>query len=107
MKFLDVSISEKTDVMDQGLSPLWKKGQDFLGESQQGVGGLIDDVWLTFTVLAELLDQVEVGQLERHWRSDAPFEEVVGLAQDVGSLDDQVPWRVLHRLRTYLGLNEA
>ncbi len=80
--------------------------QDFASEASRGAEGLIDDVWIAFTALAELLETVPEAVLTSHWRSEAPFEDVAALAPNVGSIDEQVPSRVLTLARRFLDIPE-
>ncbi|MFH1807889.1 MAG: hypothetical protein ABIJ09_04045 [Pseudomonadota bacterium] len=80
--------------------------QDFVGEATRGAEGLIDDVWIAYTVLAQLLETVPDEVLRAHWRSEASFDEVTALAPNVGTLDDLVPSRVLTLARQFLGLED-
>lgn len=80
--------------------------QDFIGEGSRGVEGLIDDVWIAFRMLQELLEKVPEESVRAHWRSEIPFDEVAALAPNISSLDDAVPPRVLTLARRFLGLPE-
>lgn len=79
------------------------EAQDFMGEESQGVFGLIDDVWIAYTVLCEIGETVPLDVLQRHWRSETPLEEVIDLSFNICALRDKVPSRVLHCLRGFLG----
>jgi hypothetical protein len=76
---------------------------DFLDDA--GPRGLIDDVWLAYAALHTLLEEVGAAALERHWRSAAPFEVVTGLAENIDSIVDQVPTKVMEKMRAYLGIS--
>lgn len=80
--------------------------QDFVGEASQGVKGLIDDVWIAFRALQELLEEVPEERMAAHWRSDVPFEEVAALAPNVSSIDSAVPSRVLTLAKQFLGVDD-
>ncbi len=80
--------------------------QDFVGEASRGVEGLIDDVWIAFRFLQELLETVPEETIRAHWRSGIPFDEVAALAPNIGSIDDSVPPRVLTLARQFLDLPE-
>jgi hypothetical protein len=79
------------------------ENQDFLEDS--GRFGLIDDVWLSYSALQACSDAMDQEVLERHWRSDESFDDVLGLAANVSSLKDHVPVKVLERIARYLGLD--
>jgi hypothetical protein len=76
--------------------------QDYLGEACRGVDGLVDDTWLAYSALAELLEQVPAEVLARHWRSKASFDEVAALAPNAVVLGELVPSRVLEQLQSFL-----
>ena len=78
------------------------ENQDFLEDA--GQTGLIDDVWIAYAALGTLLEEVGAPALERHWRSEAPFEAIAGLAENVHTLAEHVPSMVLERMHKYLGL---
>ena len=80
--------------------------QDFIGEGSRGIEGLIDDVWIAFRMLQELLEKVPEDIISDHWRSEIPFDEVAALAPNISSLDEVVPPRVLTLARKFLDLEE-
>ena len=77
---------------------------DYCGEANRGVEGLIDDIWLAHRALALLLDRVPATTLQRHWLMPAPFEHVIDLAHNIGSIEPIVPSRVLTLLKQFLDL---
>lgn len=78
------------------------EAHDFCGESNLGVEGLVDDLWLSYTCLAELTTTVPPEVLQRHWLSMIPFEQVRDMAGRVKELEPYVPSRVLGLLQTFL-----
>lgn len=80
--------------------------QDFLSDRHDGAAGLIDDVYVAFAALPEIVQAAEGVDLGRHWRGQTSFEEVVGMAHNVGALDEQVPSKVLEGARRYLGFTD-
>jgi hypothetical protein len=80
---------------------------DFCGEASRGVEGLIDDVWIAHRALALLLDRVPAAALQRHWLVKEPFDNVVDLAHNIGTIEQIVPSRVLTLLKQFLDLPAA
>jgi hypothetical protein len=79
------------------------ESHDFLVDGS--VQGLIDDVWIAYAALGTLIEEVGVEAVERHWRSAAPFEAITGLAENVDTLAEHVPVKVLEKMKMYLGLS--
>jgi hypothetical protein len=75
---------------------------DFCGESNLGVDGLIDDLWLAYTGLRQLAMAVPIEVLQRHWRSDLTLFHVLDLSRDVQDLERHVPSRVLEKLEAFI-----
>ena len=78
------------------------ESHDFLGEANQGVEGLLDDLWLAYACLNQFLALVPPDILQRHWLSTVPFELVQRQAARVRVLEPQIPPRVLGLLQTFL-----
>lgn len=76
--------------------------QDFLDDASRNVGGLIDDLWLAYAALPRFLEGASEELVERHWRSDQDFSEVLALAENASDLKQHVPSKVLERLNRYL-----
>lgn len=74
---------------------------DFLDDKSHP--GLIDDIWLAFAALRKLVDAAGEDIIGRHWRSEADFNVVVGLAENVDTLAEHVPSKVLEKMQAYLG----
>ena len=62
-------------------------------------------MWIAYAALRTLVEEVGVEAVERHWRSAAPFEVVSGLAENVDTLAEHVPVKVLEKMQKYLGLS--
>lgn len=77
--------------------------QDFLDDKNRSRTGLIDDVWLAYAILPQVVEAAGEAALERHWRSEHALADVIGLAENAGELKQHVPSKVLERLKTYLG----
>jgi len=75
--------------------------QDFLDDKSHR--GLIDDVWIAFAALKRLVEAQGEETVSRHWRSEADFNVVVGLAENVDTLADLVPSKVLEKMQAFLG----
>jgi len=80
---------------------------DYCGEANRGVEGLIDDLWLAHRALALLLEQLPTPALQRHWLMKEPFDNVVDLAHNIGTVEQIVPSRVLTLLKQFLDLPTA
>jgi len=78
------------------------EAHDFCGESNLGVEGLVDDIWLAYTCLNELVTTIPPDVLQRHWLSATPFEQMQGLAKRVQEIEPYVPPRVLGLLQIFL-----
>jgi hypothetical protein len=78
------------------------ESHDFRGESNLDVDGLIDDVWLAYTGLNQLARTVPVEALQRHWRSDIPFFQVLDLSRSAQELEAHLPSRVLGLLQKFI-----
>jgi hypothetical protein len=75
---------------------------DFYGGSNLGVEALIDDIWLAYTYLDELVTTVPPDVLRRHWLSMVPFEHVCEMAKRIAVVEPHVPSRALGLLKTFL-----
>jgi hypothetical protein len=75
--------------------------QDFLDDKSHR--GLIDDVWIAFAALNHLVAAQGEESVSRHWRSEADFNVVVGLAENVDTLAEHVPSKVLEKMQAFLG----
>ena len=78
------------------------EAHDFCGESNLGVEGLIDDLWVAYVGLSQLIEVVPMETLHRHWLSPIPFESACALARQVEHLEPHVPSRVLGLLKSFL-----
>ena len=78
------------------------EAHDFFGESNLGVEGLIDDLWLAYTGLHQLAKGVPVELLQRHWRAEIPLFQVLDLSRDIQAIERHVPSRVLDRLKAFI-----
>ena len=77
---------------------------DFLRETaNSAVVGTIDDVWVGFEALRRLRAAVGDAPLARHVRAPAKFEDLADLAENVDTIKEHVPSRVLEMLQDYLG----
>jgi uncharacterized membrane protein YkvA (DUF1232 family) len=77
--------------------------EDFLAGSSMEASSLIDDVWVAAAAVASLADELDdETSLSRHWRAKTPFDEVLGLARNHHSLEDQIPKRVLDGVTAFL-----
>jgi uncharacterized membrane protein YkvA (DUF1232 family) len=75
---------------------------DYCGEFNLGVGGLIDDLWLAYTGLHQLAKAVPVNYLQRHWRSETALLPAIELSKDLSNLEEHIPSRVLVKLKTFI-----
>lgn len=78
------------------------ESHDFLGESNRGVEGLLDDLWLAYACLNQFLALVPAAMLERHWLSPVPFKRIQAQAARLREVEPQVPPRVLELLQAFL-----
>ncbi|HWQ07836.1 MAG TPA: hypothetical protein VN436_01970 [Holophaga sp.] len=78
------------------------ESHDFLGESNRGADGLLDDLWLAYACLNQLLALVPAEQLARHWLSAVPFARIQARAARLREVEAHVPPRVLALLQTFL-----
>jgi hypothetical protein len=77
------------------------EAQDYLGEANLGVEGLIDDLWLAYSGLHQIAQKVPVELLQGHWRADRPFFHVLDLSRRVRELEPHLPARVLGLLEAF------
>jgi hypothetical protein len=77
--------------------------QDFLADQLKGEVGLVDDLWLAFAAFPRVHEAAAGADLERHWRGDSPFSEVLGLAYNAESLKEHVPSKILEAAARFLG----
>jgi hypothetical protein len=76
---------------------------DYLGQTSGESSSLIDDVWIAAKALDSLAQDLDEHEaLARHWRSEASFDEVLGLANNHPTLEAHVPKRVLDAVRSFL-----
>jgi hypothetical protein len=78
------------------------EAHDYCGESNLGVEGLIDDLWLAYTAVHQLAKALPVPQLQRHWRSELTLFQVLDLSRATQDLEQHVPSRVLERLQDFV-----
>lgn len=78
------------------------EGHDFCGESNRGVEGLIDDLWLAYTGLNQLARSIPIDRLQPLWRSKVPIFRALELSRDLECLERHIPSRVLDRLRAFI-----
>jgi hypothetical protein len=78
------------------------EAHDFCGESNLGVEGLIDDLWVAYVGLGQLAGSVPMETLQRHWLSPIPFASACVLARHTSQLEAHVPSRVLGLLKTFM-----
>lgn len=80
------------------------ESHDFLGEASVGVDGLVDDLWVAYTALASIMDDVDMARLQGHWHGNRPLQDALDLAHNVNVVEAAVPSRVLNLLADYLGV---
>lgn len=78
------------------------EAHDFFGESNMGVEGLIDDLWLAYTGLNQVAQVVPIELLQRHWRAETPIFQVLDLSRDIQAIERHVPSRVLDRMKAFI-----
>jgi hypothetical protein len=78
------------------------ESHDFCGESNLGVEGLIDDLWLAYAGLAQLLKALPAEALQRHWLSSIPFDSVCAMSGQTEELEPHVPSRVIGLLKSFI-----
>lgn len=77
--------------------------QDFLADNSVNAMGLIDDLWIAYKALPEVADELGEEGLQVHWHSDMALADAIALAENVDELTQHVPYKVLERLKDYLG----
>ena len=75
---------------------------DFCGESNLGVEGLIDDLWVAYTGLHQMANTIPVDLLKRHWRSEIDIFHLLDLSRNIQDIERHVPSRVLELLKTFM-----
>jgi len=75
---------------------------DYCGEFSLGAEGLIDDLWLAYTGIHQLAKVVPVSFLQRHWRSEVDLSKVIELGNDIQSLEQHLPSRVVGKLKAFI-----
>lgn len=78
------------------------EAHDFRGESNRDVEGLIDDLWLAYAALNQLVRELPAEALHRHWRSEIPLARALILGRDLPCLESHVPPRVLSQLQAFI-----
>lgn len=78
------------------------EAHDYCGESNLGVEGLIDDLWLAYTGLRQFAATLPIELLQRHWRSEPTLFHLLDLSRDLQDLEKHVPSRVLERLEAFI-----
>lgn len=98
----DLDVAPEQRRLAASLAVYIAEGHDFCGESNQGVEGLIDDLWVAYAGLHQLAKAVSIDLLQRHWRSESLFFTVLDLSRETQDLERHVPSRVMDRLKAFL-----
>ena len=78
--------------------------QDFLDDSPISGAGLIDDVYVAFASLLPVVSGARGIDLSRHWRAETSFDDVQGMAHNLGALVEVVPTKVKENADRLLGI---
>lgn len=73
------------------------ENQDYLDDQSTESAGHIDDLYAAYTGLLRIVEVAGDEAIDTHWRSDAPFEDVYGLALNSDVLEAAMPSKVLDR----------
>ncbi len=77
--------------------------QDYLQDSANPEGAVVDDLWMAYEAVARLVHMSEEDKLKRHWRSNTlTFSEIVALASKRQVIEERVAPKVLEQCQRYL-----